>query len=364
MRLDNLFSKDKLILEDRVHPIDAHRLPPIQQYRKALPFIPALNLAERLEGLKKDALPEHNPDLLNLTPEEQLDSARNAFRTCVSDTQRHIISGLEQGTYWDAEKRTANDPNGYICLVADLDNTKWMNTESGLGHKGVNTVLRTIGELFENNFSYEEPDPVAGTTGKGIRNTRVYHPHGDEFRAFTNIKGLNRKYASKRLLSVIRAAVDLANQLSSYGFTHTDDALAEDSGTQATMTIGISNGVREADTLLAKAKNDCKFAIVVDSDLMNRLGFKEHCNRELRDLINRVNYPIQMEDQNKALDMLKARQGTILMECAYSGISPEDRMDFESMLRDRNAYFQSPRSCFPVIIGKRVYYLPLNELMG
>lgn len=363
MKLNNLH-RLKALHEDRINPIDAHRLPPIQQYKKALPFRPAVKFEEKLEELNRRVLPEKNPEVLQLGTEEQLKMARDAYRKVSTELRRNIISGLEKDTYWDAARKVDDDPNGNIVIVADVDNTKWLNSESGLTHHGANTILRTIGDLFNENFSYVEPDTSSGVTGSGIRNTRCFHPHGDEFRVFSNIRGLSRKYASNRLLALLRAAVHVSNSLASYGFTHSDDPLVDDSGTQATITIAVSNGLKEANALLRKAKESSKYAIVVDADLMDRLSFKEYCNKGLKDLLTQTNYPVILgENQNKALDMLKQQtRGVILMECGYSGIPHQDRLDLEREIEERLAYLREPRSVLPIPIGPHNYiYIPINE---
>lgn len=362
MRLNNLHRLN-VLHEDRVNPLDAHRLPPIQQYKKALPFKPAIKMAEKLEELNRRVLPETNPDILQLPSDEQLKMARDSYRKVSTELRRNIISGLEKDTYWDAARKVDDDPNGNIVIVADVDNTKWLNSESGLTHHGANTVLRTIGDLFNQHFTYVEPDTSSGLTGSGIRNTRCFHPHGDEFRVFSNIRGLSKRYASNRLLALLKAAIHTSNSLASYGFTHSDDPLVDDSGTQATITIAVSNGLKEANALLRKAKDASKYAIVVDNDLMDRLSFKTYCNKGLKELLAQTNYPVMLgENQNKALDMLGKQRGVILMECGYSGIPHEDRLDLERQIQERLAYLKEPRSVLPIPVGPNNYiYIPINE---
>lgn len=366
MRLNKLYRGKVTIGEDRAHPLELQRLPPVHQRISALPFKPAIGLNNTVEDLDKKALPDANPDLLALPIEEQLKMARRAYNDLKMEIRKHPVSGLTKNTH-------LKNPQDYIVIVGDVDNMKWLNSESGLGHKGVNTVLRTIGKLLREHFEYQSPVGGSGVAGSGIRHTRAYHPHGDEFVVVSYVKGLSKRYASQRLVALLETAVDVANSLASVGFTHENDLdQMHPHGVQATMSFAISDDVKKAHTLLAKAKSEAKYSLVIDSDLLEKLDTKHHCNRELKALLERCSnvgdsIPITVmgESQNKALDMLRNRKGIMLLECSYGGVPENDRMELEEILREKWAYLTQPGGIFTIAVGPDDYdYLPLKEAYG
>jgi hypothetical protein len=366
MRLNKLYRGKVTIGEDRTHPLELQRLPPVHQRISALPFKAASSLNNTVEELDRKVLPDTNPDILGLPIEEQLKMARKAYNELKMEIRKHPISGLAKNTH-------LKNPQDYIIIVGDVDNMKWLNTDSGLGHKGVNTVLRTIGKLLNEKFEYQSPVGGSGVAGSGIRHTRAYHPHGDEFVIVSYVKGLSKRYASQRLVALLETAVDVANTLAGVGFTHESDLdNMHPQGVQATMSFAISDDLKKAHTLLAKAKGEAKYSLVIDSELLDKLDTRTHCNRELKGIIERCSnvndsIPITVmgESQNKALDILKGRKGIMLLECSYGGIPENDRMELEELLREKWAYLTKPGGVFTVALGPEDYdYLPLKEAYG
>ena len=143
MRLDHLYTSksSRTLMEESSQPLESSRYHPINRFMQT-DTKPAIQMKNELAEL--DRLARRDP--------------ARAYRQLRQLIDRDITTGLKgRAEYSKIMGESSNElsDNGLpqqIVIAADVDNMAHMNEKSGLGTSGVNSILKYIGELFENRF--------------------------------------------------------------------------------------------------------------------------------------------------------------------------------------------------------------------
>jgi GGDEF domain-containing protein len=364
MRLDKLHKPNKLRLlyeEDTGKPLEANRYPPVKRHAVA-ECSPLVNIEDELDALKELVF-EYPKGMDPPTHEESVKALRRsqaAFKRLLQRMQLNPISGLHGATEYsriseDAHKAVARKekfgkpgPTDFIIVAADVDDMKFLNSKTGLGHAGVNSILQTIGKLFKENFD--------------IEGTRCYHPCGDEFAVVSKMTGEHEE-ARQKFAKLLKGCIGVANALAETGFHH--KGWPDDRRVQPTISFAISNTDTSSKGLLThvKAGKSMKFVVVVDRDLRYDLGFSpEELNKYVQRLqsgetnvLVRDVPEMAVYEEKMPIDEVRNNQGPVILECSWA--DNPDKEKLEAIVKMKGRYRDAPEGVQK--FGK--HYLPLGE---
>lgn len=372
MRLNNLnnrLNKLRMLYEsDTGQPLEATRYPSISRHALAK-YEPTIDIENEVEALRNMAF-EYPKGQNPATYEEAVKALRRsqaAFRRLLQRLQLNPMSGLRgEGEYSRLsdhasksaarrEKFNRTGPSEYIVIAADVDDMKYLNDKTGLGHSGVNAILQNIGKLFTESFQ--------------IENTKLFHPHGDEFRIISHIGEADPEAARLRFARLLQGCLHVSNTLASTGFYL--EGWPEEYRVQPTISFGISTTETSADGLLTHVKTGAssgkpmKFAIVVDRDLRYDLGFSpEEMNKYVGSVqpaagnvnVMTIDSPdVAVYESKLPMDQVRGRKGPVVLECSWSENPRKDEL--ASIRRQKRTYLESPEGVMRV--GKN--FVPLRE---
>jgi GGDEF domain-containing protein len=373
MQLNNLntrLNKLRLLYEsdDTGQPLESSRYPKVNQHTIAK-YTPAIDIEEEIDALRAMAFEypkgQNPPDY-----EEAVKSLRRsqaAFRRLLQRLQLNPMSGLRgEGDHARLSSKATKSaavrkkfgktgPGEYIVIAADVDDMKFLNDKTGLGHAGVNAILQNIGRLFKESFQVE--------------NTKLFHPHGDEFRVISHIGSADQEGARLRFARLLQGCLEVSNKLASTGFYL--EGWPNDFRVQPTISFGISTTELAADGLLTHVKTGAssgkpmKFVIVVDRDLRYDLGFSpEEMNKYVTNVapsagaasVMTLDSPeVAVYESKLPLDQVRDRQGPVVLECSWSENPRKEEL--AKIRRQKIAYLDQPGGVMK--LGK--HYLPLKE---
>ena len=369
MRLNNLHDRSnklRLLYEDDTgQPLESTRYPAIIRHVLAKSS-PILNVEEEADALVNMAF-EYSKDQDPENYEEAVKALRRsqaAFKRFLNRMSLNPMSGLAGLSEYDkmaakvkaanAKKRKFGKPGAgeYIVVAADVDDMKFLNNKTGLGHGGVNSIIQNIGKMFKDVFN--------------MKDTYVFHPHGDEFRVISKI-GDDQEEARLRFAQLLRACLEVSNNLSSTGFYL--DGWPKEQRVQPTISFGISNTDNSADGLLTHVKTGAsggkpmKFIIVNDRDLRYDLGFSpEEMNKYVQNVQpSNGDNVVSLDSQDTVyeakmpMDDHRERRGPVILECSWSENTRKDELN--SIRRQKRDYLDNPMGVMKV--GKN--YIPLRE---
>lgn len=382
MRLDSLYrSKQALLVEeDTGQPLDPSRYPPVRRHVLAK-YEPALDIESEIDALKNMAF-EYPPSWAGkqVDPPDYksaltaLRRSQTAFRRLLQKLQLNPMSGLRgdseysrvsaqaQAAAAKREKFGKVGPGEFIVIAADVDDMKYLNDKTGLGHHGVNSVLQNIGKLFQEHFQLED--------------TKVFHPHGDEFRVISYLGAGDPERARLRFVHLIQACMAVADSLASTGFYV--EGWPDNRRVQPTISFGISTTDGAADGLVTHVKTGAssgksmKYAIVIDRDLRYDLGLSpEEMNKYVQSLKRPQGaaqlmtmdapevtaYDGGFAESKTPMDDVRGKQGAVFLECSWSEVTPHRKKELEAIRRQKRAYLDNPGGVMKV--GS--HYYPLKE---
>ena len=365
MRLNDLYRPNKLSLlyeEDTGRPLDLGRYPPIKKHALA-EASPLVDLDEELDALREMAF-EYPKGIDPETPEEAVRALRRsqaAFNRLLKRMQLNPVSGLHGSTEYtkmseEAQKSAARKekfgspgPTEYIVVAADVDDVKFLNSKTGLGHAGVNAILQTVGKLFQENFAIE-----------GVKS---FHPHGDEFAVVAEVGG-DQEAARQKFAQLLKGCMGVANALAETGFHH--KGWPDDRRVQPTISFSISNTDTSSKGLLTHVKSgkSMKFVIVVDRDLRYDLGFSpEELNKYVQrlqsdseaEVVVRDSPEVAVYESKMPIDEVRNKQGPVILEASWADNPEKEKL--EALLKMKGRYRDNPEGVQK--FGK--HYLPLGE---
>jgi len=378
MRLNRLFDNDARILieaDDTGRPLEAGRYGPVKRHEIA-EFQPLIDMEEEIERLQamvfRYSIDEDPPNYKEAV--KALRTSQTAFRQLLHSLQLNPVSGLrgqhefaqrsQQATRAVAQHRELGrgGPPPYIVVAADVDNMKYLNDKTGLGHKGVNKILSDIGSLFKESFNI-------------VENVKLFHPHGDEFRAIAYVEDLDEEGARKRLVEIVRACMDVANGLTSTGYylPGWEDARR----VQPTISFGVSTNEMAADGILTHVKTGAssgkpmKYALTLDRDLRFELGLtREQMGAYVAQLnssspsgfeIQSVDGPdVAVYESKMPMDDVRGHPGCAMLECSWDEVSPQRKKEVELFRQTKRAYLNMDIPPGVMRISKDTY-IPLKE---
>lgn len=387
MRLDNLYKIKSLLseAEDTGQPLEPSRYPAIRRHALAK-YEPAIDIEKELESLKDMAYAYPPPWLFGgegrkaggVKPPDYEEAvkayrrAQAAFRKLLQKLQLNPMSGLRGESEYQrlsalAQQSSAKrvkfggtGPGEYIVVAADVDNMKYLNDKTGLGHAGVNSILQNIGDLFKRYFQ--------------IENTKLFHPHGDEFRVISYLGGTADP--KLRFARLVEGCIGVSDALASTGFYV--EGWEDQRRVQPTISFGISTTDTAADGLLTHVKTgassgkEMKYVIVVDRDLRYDLGLNpEEMNKYIQSLRRQSDsaqvvaldspevaaYDSGVSESKVPMDEVRKKPGAVVLEASWSEITPHRKKELEAVRRQKRAYLEQPGGVMKV--GKNYY--PLKE---
>ena len=374
MRLHNLnnrLNKLRLLYEnDTGQPLESTRYPAVNRHTIAK-YEPSIDIESEVAALRNMAFeyPKGQDPATHKEAIKALRRSQAAFRRLLQRLQLNPMSGLRgEGEYSrlsdhatksaaSREKFNRTGPSEYIVIAADVDDMKYLNDKTGLGHTGVNAILQNIGKLFKESFQ--------------IENTKLFHPHGDEFRVISHIGKSDPESARLRFARLLQGCMRVSNTLASTGFYL--DGWPDDYRVQPTISFGISTTDTSADGLLTHVKTGAssgkpmKFSIVVDRDLRYDLGFSpEEMNKYVGSVqpassevnVTMIDSPDEAVYESKLpMDQVRGKQGPVVLECSWTETTKGRKAELNSIRRQKRAYLESPEGVMKV--GKS--YIPLRE---
>lgn len=372
MQLDNFdfrLNKLKMLYEsDTGLPLESTRYPKINRHLVAK-YEPAIDIESEVDALRNMAFEyPKGQDPANYTEAvKALRRSQAAFRRLLQRMQLNPMSGLKGETEYSRlsenaakaaarrEKFNRTGPSEYIVIAADVDDMKYLNDKTGLGHSGVNAVLQNIGKLFQESFQVE--------------NTKLFHPHGDEFRVISYVGRADNETARLQFAKLLKGCLEVSNKLASTGF-HLE-GWPTDMRVQPTISFGISTTDTSADGLLTHVKTGAssgkpmKFVVVVDRDLRYDLGFSPE---EMSAYVNKLNAKsddalvISMDSPETAvyesklpIDQVRGKQGPVVLECSWSENPRQEEL--AKIRKQKRSYLEAPEGVMK--IGKN--FVPLRE---
>lgn len=367
MKLNSLYSRReiKLLKEDQW-----------QDPRKLAPSVPATRFRRPDPG--KEVVAKFKPavdfDAIIDQADQLLEDGNcpKAYKLLKTELQKNYMSGLRQHPMIDKEGQD------YFFIAGDVDNMKWLNDESGLGHDGVNVVLQTLGKYIMNNLEAQydvdlddaklanQGEPLSKTPKSGIDKAKFYHPHGDEFQGHVNISHLKEpKYRGVILLRLIKGLMDTSEDMASSTFYRNEESKGDpEQAVRATVSFAVSSSKRNADLILTKTKQQIKYVVVIDQSLIKKYIYPY---KELRRQLDALSKSIQgatlafNEDKNKALEAVMNRPGCLLLELNPLEIPRSETLELENQLAEKREYLQRPGGVCPIKSGSRMYFMPLKE---
>jgi GGDEF domain-containing protein len=419
MRLNNLNKYRSLRAlfeeeESNLPPLELSRYPKVSRHKLAQ-FAHAIDVEGEIEDLKSMAYAYPPPwygkedfrgggDVDPPDYKTAIVSYRRcqaAFRKLMQLLQMNAVSGLRGANdyYHLANKANVAAKEGstfggkdkYIVIASDVDDMKYLNDKTGLGHRGVNSILKYIGELFTQSFS--------------IENTKLFHPHGDEFRVISyigptdnNKEGLDENQVKTRFIHLLQGCIEVANKLASTGFYQ--EGWESSRRIQPTISFGISTTDTAADGVLTHVKTGAssgkkmKYAITIDRDLRHALGFNPE---ELNHWVNTIKKTqgdvhvgvikppevavydgpeqesklLPFRNENKdvigiaviiedkmPIEDLQKRRGAVVLEASWEEIPESVKQKLEILRKQKRAYLDMPEGVMKIGPG---IYIPLKE---
>jgi GGDEF domain-containing protein len=401
MRLDYLYKRKSLLseAEDTGQPLDPSRYPPIRRHQLAK-YEPAIDVETEVEELKQMAfeyppawLTKENGGKGKVDPPDYKAAVvayrrcQAAFRRLLQRLQLNPMSGLRGDSEYQrlssvaqrsAAKRSkfgGRGPGEYIVIAADVDKMKYLNDKTGLGHAGVNAILQNVGKLFNEGFG-------------NIQNTKMFHPHGDEFRVISYVGDMSPEKVQIQFAQLIQGCLTVANGLASTGFYL--EGWEDVRRVQPTISFGISTTDTAADGILTHVKTgastgkEIRYVVVVDRDLRYDLGLTpEQMNKHIQSL-QQVSSQVEVfsvdppdvaaydaegsgtqgsllqgltSESRMPMEDAMGKTGAICCEASWSEITPQRKRELELFQRQKRAYLDNPAG----VVKEGRNYIPLKE---
>jgi GGDEF domain-containing protein len=251
----------------------------------------------------------------------------------------------------DRQRFGGEGPGSHIVIAGDIDDTGYLNTKTGLGHGGVNSVFGHIGDLLRESFA----------------DSHVYHPRGDEFRIVHDIDGLNQEEARQRFIRMLQGCLEVSNKLASTGFY--GEGWEDTQRVQPTMSFGMSTTDDAADGLLTHVKSGAssgkplKYSITLDRDLRHDLGLTPESMNQLIHTLKRGAGPahqglldtpeVTVFESKMPMEDAGNRKGAVVLEASYGDITDKKRL--RAIRGEKNAYTKERPGTHPGIwVGGRL----------
>lgn len=371
MRLNNLHNRSgklRLLYEDETgQPLEPSRYPAVKRHviAEAKPLLNILKEVDALQNMVFEYPKEVNPSDYKEAV-KALRRAQAAFKRLTNRMGQNPVSGLGGSSSYDrmvedvhgatARRKKFNrpGPGEFIVISADLDDTGFLNTKSGLGHMGVNAILQNVGKLFQKSFSMDD--------------THLFHPGGDEFKVISKL-GDDPEEARLRFAQLLKACMDVSNGLAETGFYL--DGWPDERRIQPTLSFGISNSDLSSEGLLRHVKagaasgKPIKFVIVNDRDLRYDLGFSPE---EMSKYVQQVQQPndelvsldspdVAFYESKLPMDNVRDRRGPIICEASWSENPHKKKLALLSQKRKEYLDKASPEG----VLKWGNKYIPLKE---
>lgn len=333
-------------MEESSQPLESSRYHPVQRFRQtdALPAIQMKNELATLDNLARR------------------DPAR-AYRQLRSLIDRDVTTGLRGRAEYSKIMGESSDELSdgglpqQIVIAADVDNMAHMNEKSGLGTSGVNSVLKYIGELFENRFG-------------SAQDVSVYRNGSDSFAVTIFIGDKDVGKAQAVFVDALSRCIWISNTLATTGVSN--EGWSSERSIQPTISFGISTSDGSANGILdnIKAGGDgrkpLKYVVVIDSDLRQTLGLSvDDINRIKSQAPKGIDVvstdPSEFVYESKMpVDQVREQPGALVVECSYRDMPGNRKKELGLYRESKNRYLKEPVGAV-LLDAERGIYGPLKE---
>ena len=375
MKLEDLYRRQSLLTEDYRYPEGMNPQRALNtDHQGIVAGGPFTSLT-----LQKEGFVDYDEVFERIRALQKEGNTEEALRIALAILTKSHISGLS--------RQQVRTPQGAALHIrGDIDNMKWLNDKSGLGHSGTNLVIQQLGLLIMKHVEGQPDIDLAGASlnfleGKdefdpesGTQTAKISHPHGDEFEGVVNLDGLSPEQVGYVIAKTVAGLMRVADELNKTPFFLTQQAKEARDLSQAvrpTVSFGLSMRSGDvADKIVQQSKaKGARYAVTVDVHIMNkyfRSGDKR-LRQGLMKMMDRtqgasvqVGVPVR-EAKNKQLEAVMFRPGCLLLELDYDAIPRHEMLDLENKIRDKRAYLENPKGYCPVKGPNGYDYLPLKE---
>ena len=360
MKLDKLYGSGRNLLSE-AKTLPPSRLPNPEEFsRISLKFEPTVNPDQVIEDSA-------------LLGEE--DNWKDAYFSVKDLFNKNLISGLSKVQPHDLEDYNRK----FFYIAADIDNLSEFNKK--MTHMGSNHMISRIGQLlaeqieaqYDPEFSHaltmeygSDISEVDYATDRkylegGVSRTSVSHPHGDEFEIITEVTNLDHAQRGEILLNLTMALMNVSNSLAKIGWHYeSNENVVPNHYQQATISFAISDSKEKANMILHKTKQQVKYSVILDSNLIQEFiyPFKEY-RYQLEALTSGVD--LMVSEDKSALDAVMNKPGCLLLELNPVKIPRPEQLELQETLSNKRGYLANPGGVLTIPISSGYSYYPLKE---